>query len=118
MALQSICPTLVLENPKADYQSAVRVGQYRMSSQALYFAAFPFSKYLPYGAIQRAWCQKSSLPLTGCCGKELPVVVLRVKYEGGFYQNFTFERQSEADRVLTLLRQCRPDVPQEPEPNP
>ena len=43
------------------------------------------------------------------------MVVLRVKYSGGFYQNFTFEKRESADRVLAALREARPEVPQEPE---
>jgi len=91
------------------------VEQYRVSGAAIYFKAFPGEKYLPFSAVERAWAQKSSMPLTGCCGKDLPVVVLRVKYSGGFYQNFTFEKRESADRVLAALQEARPEVPQEPE---
>lgn len=115
MAIQSVCPSVALENPKEDYKCSVRVEQYRVSKQAIYFAAFPGTKYLPFQAVQRAWSQKTTMALTGCCGKELPMVVLRIKYEGGFYQNLTFEKQKSADRVLAILAECRPDVPQEPE---
>lgn len=113
--MQSICPGVVLKDPKEDYKTAIRVEQYRLSRQAIYFAAFPGTKYLPFRAVQRAWTQKSSLSLTGCCGKELPVVVLRIQYEGGFYQNITFEKQKAADQVLKMLSECCPDVPLEPE---
>ena len=115
MAIQSICPGVALTDPKADYKSAVRVEQYRMSDEAIYFAAFPGTKYLPFRAVRQAWSQKTSISLTGCCGKELPMVVVRMRYEGGFYQNFTFEKQKSADRVLALLAERYPDVVLEPE---
>ena len=115
MKMQSICPGIVLEDPRGDYRTAVRAEQYRVSRQAIYFAAFPGTRYLPFQAVRQAWTQKSSLSLTGCCGKELPVVVLRMKYEGGFYQTFTFEKQKAADQVLSLLAACCPDVVLEPE---
>ena len=43
------------------------------------------------------------------------MVVVRMRYEGGFYQNFTFEKQSSADKVLALLAEQYPDVLLEPE---
>lgn len=115
MAIQSLCPAITLPDPAADRKTARRVEQYRLSEQAIYIKAFPGDKYLPFTAVRRAWTQKSSMPLTGCCGKELPVVVLRVRYEGGFYQNFTFENQRGADQVLEAVARACPDTPLTPE---
>ena len=115
MAMKSLCPESILSDPAGDRRESRRVEQYRISSKAIYFKAFPSEKYLPFQAVERAWTQKSSVPLTGSCGKELPVVVLRVKYSGGYYQNFTFEKQESADQVLAALHEARPEVPQEPE---
>lgn len=50
------------------------------------------------------------LPRKGIAG-----VVLRVNYSGGFYLNFTFEKQESANLVLTALHEARPQIPQEPE---
>lgn len=115
MAIKSLCPEAVLPDPAADRKESERVEQYRVSGAAIYFKSFPGEKYLPFSAVERAWAQRSKVPLTGCCGSELPVVVLRVRYSGGFDQNFTFEKQESADRVLAVLREARPEVPQEPE---
>lgn len=115
MAIKSLCPEAVLKDPAADRKESGRVEQYRVSGAAIYFKSFPGEKYLPFYAVERAWAQKSKVSLTGCCGSELPVVILRVRYSGGFYQNFTFERQESAERVLAALREARPEVPQEPE---
>lgn len=115
MAIKSVCPSVELEDPRGDYKASVRAEQYRVSKQAIYFAAFPGTKYVPFRAVRQAWAQKSSISLTGCCGKELPVVVLRMRYEGGFYQNFTFEKQKTADQVLALLAECCPEALLEPE---
>ncbi len=115
MAMKSLCPEFVLPDPAADRKVSGRVEQYRVSGTAIYFKTFPGEKYLPFSAVERAWAQKSSMPLTGCCGKDLPVVILRVKYSGGFYRNFTFEKRESAERVLAALREARPEVPQEPE---
>lgn len=111
MALaKPLCPAYPLENPREDYKTAKRLGQYRVSDRAFYFLAFPTNRYLSFDAVSRAWTQKTTLPLTGCCGKELPMVLLRVEYEGGFFQNFTFEKQEEADAALARLRQRRPEL--------
>lgn len=115
MAMKSLCPEIVLPDPAADRRESRRVEQYRVSGAAIYFKVFPGEKYLPFCAVERAWAQKSKVSLTGCCGSELPVVILRVKYSGGFYQNFTFEKQESADQVLAVLREVRPEIPQEPE---
>lgn len=111
MALKSLCPEVTLPDSAADRGASRRIEQYRVGGEAIYYKVFPGEKYLPFAAIQRAWAQKSSIPLTGCCGKELPVVVLRVKYRGGFYQNFTFEKQESADQVLAAIFSARPELP-------
>lgn len=108
LEMKPLCPAYPLPDPRADYRTARRVGQYRVSNRALYYLAFPANRYLSFEAVRGAFSQKTSMPLTGCCGKELPMVLLRVDYEGGFYQDFTFEKQEEADRVLAILRQNCP----------
>ena len=39
------------------------------------------------------------------------MVVVRMKYQGGFYQNFTFEKQESADKVLAAIFAARPELP-------
>ena len=70
---------------------------------------------MPFRAVRQAWAQKAGLPLTGCCGKELQIVALRMKYKGDFYHTFTFEKQNAAEQVLALLADGCPDVVLEPE---
>ena len=65
-SLKSLCPECPMEDAGADYRRARRVGQYRVSDRAIYFLAFPGTRYLPFAAVRRAWQQKSSMPLTGC----------------------------------------------------
>ena len=115
MALHSLCPEVTLPNPQADLKTAQRVEQYRFSRQAIYRKAFPGGCYLPFAAIDRAWAQDSALSLTGCCGKQLPVVVLRIRTRDGFYENFTFEKRASAERVLAALAQACPETPRTPE---
>lgn len=107
-----------MENAAKDLQSARRAGQYRVGREAVYFPAFPGTKYLPFAALSRAWTKNTAIAVTGCCGKQLPMVRLRAFYDGEFYQDFLFERQAEADTVLDAIRASRPDIPLERDTTP
>ena len=114
MALTSVSPRYTLPDPKAAYRGAQRVAQYRAGEEAFFFPAFPFSQYLPYAALTRVWTQNSQLPLTGCCGKALPIVLLRAEYENAqgesVVQNFQFETLALAEKVLDKIRAARPEL--------
>ena len=58
----------------------------------------------------RALSKNSSLPLTGCCGKALPVVKVRIFYDGEFYQEFVLENLKDANTILDCLESARPDI--------
>ena len=106
--LAKFCP---LEDPAGDYKTARRAEQYRNSKKALYFPAFPGTQYLSFASLTRALTRNTSLPLTGCCGKALPVTRLRLYYDGGeFYQDFTFEKLAGANEVLDTIAAARPDL--------
>ena len=114
MALTSVSPRYTLPDPKAAYRAAQRVAQYRAGDEAFFFPAFPFSQYLPYAALTKVWTQNSQLPLTGCCGKALPIVLLRAEYESAqgesVVQNFQFETMALAEKVLEKIRAARPEL--------
>ena len=100
-----------LEDPAGDYKSARRAEQYRYSGSAIYFPAFPGTQYLSFASLSRALTRNTSLPLTGCCGKALPVTRLRLYYDGGeFYQDFTFEKLANANEVLDAIAAARPEI--------
>ncbi len=113
MALKSVCEAFPVEDPKADHKAAEKLGAYRFGARALYFPGFPSTHYLPTAALRRAWVQKSAMAVKGCCGAQLPLFLLRVEYEGGFFQNFTFDAPRDAERALELVRAVRPDLPRE-----
>lgn len=114
--LAKTCP---LEDPAGDYKTARRAEQYRFSGQAVYFPAFPGTQYLSFASLTRALTRNTSLPLTGCCGKALPVTRLRLYYDGGeFYQDFTFEKLVNANQVLDAIAAACPALPTEREERP
>ena len=108
-----------LEDPAGDYKTARRAEQYRVSGQAIYFPAFPGTQYLSFASLSRALTRNTSLPLTGCCGKALPITRLRLYYDGGeFYQDFTFEKLAGANEVLDTVAAARTELPLEREERP
>lgn len=114
--LAKSCP---LEDPDGDYKTARRAEQFRYSENAVYFPAFPGTQYLSFASLTRALTRNTSMPLTGCCGKALPVTRLRLYYDGGeFYQDFTFEKLANANMVLDAVAAARPDLSVEREDRP
>lgn len=109
--IKSLSRTTVLKDPRGDYKAARRVEQYRFSAQAVYFPAFPGTRYVPFGAVTKAVCRNSGMPVKGCCGKELPVTRLRLTYDGEFHQDFLFEKPENALRVLDALQALCPETP-------
>ena len=115
-ALKSLAKSHPLKDPAGDYKTSRRAEQYRLSGNALYFPAFPGTQYLSFASLTKALTRNTSLPLTGCCGKALPVTRLRLYYDGGeFYQDFTFEKLANANEVLDAIAAARPELPLERE---
>lgn len=116
---KSLSQSHPLEDPAGDYKTARRAEQYRVSGRAIYFPAFPGTQYLSFASLSKALTRNTSMPLTGCCGKALPVTRLRLYYDGGeFYQDFTFEKLPNANEVLDLIAAARPELPLEREDRP
>ena len=109
-AMKSLSQSCSLENAAAAYRTARRAGQYRVSGEAIYFPAFPGTRYLPFAALSRARSKPVSMNVTGCCGATLPMVCLRAFYDGEFYQDFMFENLKEADRLLDAVQAARPEL--------
>ena len=104
-----------LEDPAGDYKSSRRAEQFRVSEKAIYFPAFPGTQYLAFQSLTKALTRNTSLPLTGCCGKALPMTRLRLYYDGEFYQDFLFEKLSNANAVLDGIAVACPQLPVERE---
>ena len=104
-----------LEDPAGDYRTSRRAEQYRVSGQAIYFPAFPGTQYLSFRSLTKALTRNTSMPLTGCCGKALPMTRLRLYYDGEFYQDFMFEKRPNANRVLDEIAAACPELPVERE---
>ena len=108
--LKSLSQHDTVENAEQDRRSSTRVEQFRISNQAVYFPAFPGDQYLPFSALHHVLSKNTAISVKGTCGKQLPMVRLRLSYDGEFYKDFLFEKQKNVDRVLEAIAAARPDL--------
>ena len=106
---RSLCPDAALPNAREDWQTAARVAQYRVSGRAFYLPAFPGCQYVPHAALTAVVARNASLPTTGCCGKELPVLKLTLRYGTG-EKELVIDPPRHMDTILTHIRAARPDL--------
>ncbi len=110
-AVKSLSRTCSLEDVTADRKTSCRAEQFRFSDAAVYFPAFPGDQYLPYAALDRVLSKNTAISVTGTCGKQLPMVRLRLYYDGEFYKDLLFEKQKHVDAVLEAIAASRPELP-------
>ena len=108
--LKSLSQHDTVENAEQDRRSSTRVEQFRISNQAVYFPAFPGDQYLPFTSLHHVLSKNTAISVKGTCGKQLPMVRLRLSYDGEFYKDFLFEKQKNVDRVLEAIAAARPDL--------
>ena len=108
--VKSQSQTCTLPDAAGDYAAAQRLAQYRLGRDAVYFPAFPATRYIPFAAVSKVMARHTSMPLTGCCGKALPMICVRLFYDGEFYQDFMFENLKETDRLLDAVQAARPEL--------
>lgn len=85
-----------IEDPAADNKSAVHVGQYKVSDNAIYM---PDGRYLPFAAVTDAVCDKTSVHVSGCCAGCVPVDRIVFATENGKFP-FIFDSKKDQDKVL------------------
>ena len=117
-ALKSLSKTCGVENPDAGYKAARRVEQFRLGEDAVYFPAFPGNQYLPFAALTQVKTRNTAISVTGTCGKQLPMVCVRLSYDGEFYKDFLFEKKKNADLVVETIRTFRPELEFDLDPTP
>lgn len=99
-----------LPDAAGDYRASQKVEQYRVGDKALYISAFPGSQYLAFAALEQVLAKNTTISPGGCCGTQIPMVCLRLTYDGGFYQNVMIEKWANAEKILERIRACRPDL--------
>lgn len=116
--LKSLSQNVGMDSVAADHKAARRVEQFRVGSRAVYFPAFPGDRYLPYEAVERVRSKNTAISVIGTCGKQIPMVLVRLHYDGEFYKDFLFEKQKSADVLMNAVLAARPDVPLERDTTP
>ena len=109
-ALKSLSKSCGLENADAGYKASRRVEQFRLGEEAIYFPAFPGNQYLPFEALTHVKSKNTAISVTGTCGTQLPMVCVRLFYDGEFYKDFLFEKKKSADLVLDTIAASRPEL--------
>ena len=117
-ALKSLSKTCALEEPNEGYKASRRVEQFRLGQEAIYFPAFPGNQYLPFEALTAVKTRNTAISVTGTCGKQLPMVCVRLSYDGEFYKDFLFEKKKSADLVVETIAAKRPELPMDLETAP
>ena len=107
--LKSQSQSCTLPDAAEDHSASSRLAQYRLGREAVYFPAFPGTRYLPFDAVSKVMARHTSMPLTGCCGKELPVIKLVLRWEGGEEQQ-VIDPPKHTDTLLNQILAARPDV--------
>mgnify|MGYP003293566688 CR=1 FL=1 len=106
---RSVSCEVQLTDASADYKNAVRVAQFRVSETAFYMPAFPGTQYIPFSCLTAAVLRKASLSTIGCCGKELPVLKLILRWNEG-EKELVIDPPKHADKILEQIRAARPDL--------
>lgn len=107
--LKSIAENFVLEDAKEDYRASKRAEQFRVGEKAIYFPAFPGTQYLPYAALTAVKSKNTAISVAGTCGKQLPMVCLRLSY-ADTYKDFMFEKPKSVDLALEAIAACCPGL--------
>ena len=107
--LKSIASNCTLENAKDDYRASKRMEQFRLGEKAIYFPAFPGTQYLPFESLSAVRSKNTAISVAGTCGKQIPMVCLRLSYED-VYKDFMFEKSKSVDLVLEAIAACCPGL--------
>ncbi len=97
----------VVTDPKSDAKNGRHIEQYKVSREAVYF---PKEQYLLISDIRRTWIQTSQLNVTGCCGKGLPVFVVRLDHGDEKKVNLMVEKKENAEELIRLLCEVNPAI--------
>ena len=95
---KSIVPGTKLDNVKEDRKNSVRIEQYRVSENAVYFNG----QYLPKSCIRDVSVLESSYTPGMSCGKGIPVFKIRIDY-GADKPLVLMVEKKHVDAIIGLL---------------
>ena len=98
---------LTLENAKEDYRASKRAEQIRVVEKAIYFPAFPGTQYLPFESLTKVKSKNTAVSVAGTCGKQIPMVCLRLYYDD-IHKDFMLEKKKSEDLIVEAITACCP----------
>lgn len=99
MSWECIVPEMTIEDVKKDKKEAVRVEQYLVSVNALYFEG----KYLPLKLIESVGIFDSTYNPHCCCGRGIPVKKLKVEYGADKPLILMVEKDKNAQKLADMI---------------
>lgn len=107
--LKNLCPDIQMPDMQTDYREATRIAQFRVSDKVMYLPAFPGVQYIPFDGLTAVVLRNASLSTIGCCGKELPVLKLMLRWNGG-EKELVIDPPKHADTILNRIHAARPEL--------
>ena len=92
-------PDCALEDVRRDRRSAKFIEKYGFSEKAVYFDG----KYLPISLIRSVRIQPSVYYPGHCCGKGIPVFKIRLDYGKEKPAVLMMERESNAEKAVSMI---------------
>ena len=106
MAWECIIKDAAIADVRKDRRAAKSIEKYNVSEQALYFEG----KYLPAARIRSVRIQPSFYHPQATCGKGIPVFKVRVDHGGEAPLILMLERESNAEKLVSMLRAANPSI--------
>ena len=94
-----------LAEAKEDRKTAKRIGQYRISKKALYYAD---GTYIPFADIGEVAVEKMTVPTKGCCGVVLEAPALTFM-AGGAKRRIMADSEKQTGKLYEALTGRKPE---------
>lgn len=84
---------------KEDRKAAKRIGQYRVSDKAIYYAD---GAYIPFADISKVEIEEMTVPTKGCCGVVLKAPALTFM-AGGAKRRIMMDSEKQTKKIYELV---------------
>lgn len=88
-----------ISDAKEDRKSAKRIGQYKISEKAVYYAD---GTYIPIADISGVAVETMTVPTKGCCGMVLSAPALTFQ-AGGFKRRIMADSEKQTQKIYEML---------------
>ena len=110
MAWTSLRPGRIIEDPKAEYKTAEKIEQYRISENAVFL---PRNEYIPLDAVEKLQLRNTMLTTKGCCGLSIPVWNVVLFYGAVRPKGLMCEKEANARHLIEAIRSAHPEIAEE-----